>query len=114
MHDGYLLDKVKDDLSEDDFVTSFHRRVFKAISNVLEKTSEFDITLLSGDFSPSEMGRIVQISTASFVYKNAEEQLLDCISVLKEEKNKVKVVDTDNLNNDDFASLIDKIGKNKK
>ncbi len=114
MHDGYLLDKVKNDLSEDDFVTPFHRRVFKAISNVLEKTSEFDITLLSGDFSPSEMGRIVQISTASFVYKNAEEQLLDCISVLKEEKNKVKVVDTDNLNNDDFASLIDKIGKNKK
>lgn len=114
MHDSYLYDSVKDILSPDDFVTSFHKRIYTFISSLLDRTQSFDITMLSGDFSPEEMGRIVQIGTSSSMHKNSQQEITDCIEVLKQEKAKSSKIDTNNMDDDDFASLINKIGKDKK
>ena len=70
--------------------------------------------MVSGDFSPEEMGRIVQIGTGSSIHKNSQQEIADCIEVLKQEKDKSVKIDTNNMDNDDFASLINKIGKDKK
>ena len=114
MHDSQLFDKVKEILTPDDFITSFHKRVYESISQVLERTPTFDITMISGDFSPEEMGRIVMINTNASVYKNSEAELNDCIEVLRVEREKSTKIDAENLNDEDFASLISKIGKSKK
>ena len=114
MQDSYLYDSIKNELSPDDFVTQFHRRVYIAVSQLLSRSQAFDITVLSADFTPEEMGRIAGLGAGASVYKNPEEQLRDCIAVLKQEKSKTEEIDVDNLDNDGFASIIDKIGKNKK
>ena len=114
MQDGSLFDKVHEILTPDDFITSFHKRVYTVISQVLERNLSFDITMISGDFSPEEMGRIVLISTGSSVYKNSEQEINDCIKVLHEEREKSAKIDAENLNDEDFASLISQIGKSKK
>ena len=114
MQDSSLYDNVKNNLTPDDFITSFHKRVYKAISQVLERTLSFDITMVSGDFSPEEMGRIVLIGTNSSMYKNSEAEIKDCIEVLRKEREKSIKIDTENLNDEDFASLISQIGKTKK
>ena len=46
--------------------------------------------------------------------KNSQRELTDCVEVLKHEKAKSAKIDTNNMDDDDFASLINKIGKDKK
>ncbi len=114
MHDSFLFDEIKGDLSADDFVTSFNRRVFVSLTKMLSVGESFDITMMSADFSPEEMGKIAAMCSGSSVYKNPREELNDCIKVLKQEKSGSGKINVDTLDNADFASIIEKLGKNKK
>ncbi|MBQ2676998.1 MAG: DNA primase [Clostridia bacterium] len=101
-------------LSEEEFITSFNRRLYKALKTALSTSKAFDITMISSEFSPAEMGRIVLIQNKATVYKDSRRELNDCIAVLKEENNKLQKIDSSNMDNDEFAKAMQKIAKNKK
>ena len=112
MRDFSLAKKAISILSEDDFVTNFNKKLFLSVKSMTEDGKEFEITSLSGDFSPDEMGKISSIYNSEF--SGGEEVLLGCVDTLKDEKSKLDNVDTKNMSDEQFGELFSKIGKDKK
>ena len=77
----------KIELSPDDFVTAFGRRVFEAMMKLEGSELGFDITLLGEDFSPDEMGRIQRmIRERMMLTENGSAVLTASIDTLKFER----------------------------
>ena len=114
MLNAELLQQVKQQLSPEDFVTPFYSRVYDAVVQVLESGRPFDLTALSGQFAPEEMGRIVLLQNKSQVYQNAAAELQDCINVLKSEKAKMTFIQPEQMDDAQWAAAMQDIGKQKK
>lgn len=77
------------DLSADDFMTEFGRKVFVALCELERSEHGFSKAMLGALFSVDEMGKLEQIEQNRRKYtKNDREVLVECIRNLKEEKNK--------------------------
>lgn len=83
------LEYVKERLSPEDFVTGFHKRVFEAVTGVLEAGRVFELSLLGDRFTPEEMGRIAGMQNKVLNQETAKTALNDCIRVIVEEKEKL-------------------------
>lgn len=85
-----LLASVKNGktaLTEEDFVTEFHRRVFAAIGENAAEDGAFDFGVLAASFTPEEMGRITKMRVDREGMSNNNIALLeDCTQRLKKSK----------------------------
>ncbi len=96
-----------EELTTDDFVTSFCKRVFESISNVYKECGKFDIGYIQGDFTVDETARITKMLTErESLSINDTKTLEELISSLKEEKNRD--------DEDSFDSILKAIEKKKK
>lgn len=111
MNDYELCKKAVSLIDENSFVTDFGKRVFVSVKSVFDSGKDFSLTLFGNEFSPAEMGKISQIYNAGF---SGEDVLLSCIQTLKDEKNAINKIDTENMTDEQFGELFSKIGKNKK
>ena len=102
--------RIKEEVSEDDFKTSFNRRIFKSLIQKIEDNSTVDISAFSEEFSLEEMGRISKIYNRSDMVSNTEKECFDCITVLKEENAK-QTGDVSEMNDEDFVKLFKDLGK---
>ena len=97
-----LMKKVKNgnfELTIDDFFTVFGKKVFEKSLELYQDGIPFDYGLLGSEFTPDEMGRITSIILKrNKISKNGEEELIDCIKVLKAEKAKTSSSLSDILN----------------
>ncbi len=76
-------------LSEEDFVTSFNRRVFASIMRLHRSEGGLRPELLGMEFTPDEMGRIEKTEMArQQLSQNGPEIFRSAVSVLKETKKK--------------------------
>ena len=98
------------ELSEESFVTTLNRRIYKEVCDQLSRSEYFSISDLGDRFSPKEGGYMAKLLNTGFEGDRPKSVLIDCISVLKSEKS-MKNVATDN---DDWASQMRKIAENKK
>lgn len=96
------IEKGKIELTENDFFTSFGRKVFSAVME-LHKTDEgFDSSLLGEKFTPDEIGRITKYKIdRGNLTENGRKVLLEAVERLKSEKTR----ETEKANGDKFASL---------
>ena len=84
---GVISGKI--DLSSDDFVTAFGKKVFSSIVEVAQANGEFLYAMLGQYFTPDEMGRLEKMRQNRLALtENGREVLEASISSLKEEKNK--------------------------
>ena len=87
-----LLKKVQDgtyDLRAEDFFTQFGKKIFEKAMELYEESTSFDYGMLGSEFTADEMGRITAIVLKrNNLSQNGEKELIDCIDVLKKEKNK--------------------------
>ena len=87
-----LLKKVKDgtySLRAEDFFTQFGKKIFEKAMELYEESASFDYGMLGSEFTADEMGRITAIVLKrNNLSQNGEKELVDCIEVLKKEKNK--------------------------
>ena len=111
MNEYELCKKAISLIDENSFVTDFGKRVFLSVKSVFDSGKDFSLTLLGNEFSPAEMGKISQIYNSAF---SGEDVLLSCIQTLKDEKEALGKIDTENMTDEQFGELFDKIGKNKK
>ncbi len=90
-----LLKKVKNNeysLSSSDFFTEFGKKIFEETLKLCDGSTDFDYGLLGSVFTPDEMGRITSIVLKrDKLSSNGEKELIDCINVLKKEKNKENI-----------------------
>lgn len=99
-HRKHVLDNA--DLTEDDFLTDFNRRVFAFI---MESAKDNSLTLdFNAEFSQDEVGRIMRMKISRMeLSANGDEVLLQCIDTLKKSVYKEKNKTTDTIDSlDDF------------
>jgi hypothetical protein len=73
-------------LSENDFSSEFHGRVFRQIIELQEK-DQYDFSLLGGFFSPEEMGRLQGLEQKRrMLTENGRTVFEQCVETVKTEK----------------------------
>ena len=83
------LAKCAKELSPDDFITSFNRRVFEKMIESYNTNGKFDIAFVEEDFNINEISRITKMMVDRQGFdSNGEDVLETCITNLKAEKNK--------------------------
>ena len=103
LHNPDFYREIKNAITAEDFVTDFNRRVFESICKKLENGQGIELTYFSAEFTAEEMGRIAQFMTMTSMLSNTIEECLDCIKVIKDEKNKLLVINPAELSDEDFA-----------
>ena len=107
------LEYVKEQLAPTDFLTDFHRRVYQAVVQMLEEGRAFDISLLSGRFTPEEMGRIAGLQNRVQSQETAKAALADCIRVLREEREKMDAKKAGDLPAGEWEAELQKLREKK-
>ncbi len=105
MRNPDFYNKLKDELSADYFVTALNRRIFSVILSRLNEGGNTEPYFLSSEFTPDEMDEVERIFRSAAQLSNTVEECVDCIKILKEEKNKPESIKASELSDDDFAKL---------
>jgi DNA primase len=105
MRNPDFYNKLKDELSADYFVTALNRRIFSVILSRLDEGGNTEPYFLSSAFTPDEMDEVERIFRSATQLSNTVEECVDCIKILKEEKNKPESIKASDLSDDDFAKL---------
>ncbi len=100
--------KIKDELSEELFITDFNRRAYSALATRLETGRSIELSMFAAEFTPEEMGRLAQFGAMGGTISNTVAECNDCIKVLKEEKVKSSAVNAAELSDEDFKNLFRK------
>lgn len=108
-----LLKNAEKKLKKEDFVTDFNARVFERLSEVVNGGHSFDASMLSGDFTPAECGRVASYQNRAVKGENAKRELEDCIDVLLYEKENTNA-DFSEISDEEWAKRIKNIAEKKK
>ncbi len=108
-----LMEEICSQISKEDFVTEFNADLFDRVCKALQENSTFDISHLSADYSPAQMGRIVEIMNAGVKPADATVEYVDLIRVIKEEKRKSEKGDPSQWSDDDFIDELLRLRVNK-
>lgn len=104
MHNPEFFSQIKEEITAENFVTSFNARVFSEISVQLFENRMFSISALNG-FSAEEIGAVARIQTLIPQLANTLSECRDCIKVIAEEKSKTVKGAPSELSDADFLKL---------
>ena len=95
-------------LSPEDFVTSFHRRVFEAVMRTHASPSGFRFEMLGAEFTPDEMGRIGETEMSrQQLSQNGPEVFRSAVASLKAVREK------ENLKGEDLSARLSYLREKK-
>lgn len=115
-HPDFFSILKKENVTSEDFITDWGKKMFLSAQEVQKKNSELDLMSFSGILSPDEMSRLASIITRDGSYIRTKEQFSELIISLKEEKKK-QVLTSDNIktmDDESLSDLIKQLGKDKK
>lgn len=75
-------EKIASEAPPEIFLTSFNKRIYTAILDIIKSCEKFSFSLLSEKFSPEEMGRISGISAKNREFDINSDVFADCVKVL--------------------------------
>ena len=113
MYHPDLARQSEEKLPPDHFLTRFHRRVYEQVLAQSQTGVPFDLSLCGGEFTPAEMGRIVELQNRPFSKENAVAEWKDCIRVILEEKEKDNAPAPADMDTEQWARNIQKITQRK-
>lgn len=105
IHNPEFYKILQSEISPDDFVTAFNRRVFQSIVSSIERGVDFSPSVWNGEFRGEELGAVAHIQTLIPQLADTLSECRDCIKVLAEEKNKAERASPAELSDDDFLKL---------
>ncbi len=108
-HPDYLK-FTSERLSSEEFVTSLNKRIFIAVCEDIKNNHNFSVSSISERFTDRETGFIIKLLNSDFIGDGPKDTLIDCIEVLKREKE----ISSSSLDDDDWAIQMRKIAENKK
>ena len=105
MFNNNRLEHITGQISSQDFVTAFNARVFESVCQAIKIHHRFDIGMISGNFSPDEMGRISKIQASGNDLANTVTECDDCIKRIKEEKFKKNQIPVSQMDDEQFRQM---------
>lgn len=109
-----FLPKIAEKISENEFPTSFNRRVYIFIKNRLENGLNADITAFNEEFSVDEVGKITGILNEFRDFARNADALNDLINILIEHKKQAEQKSAGEMSLDELKALSDSIAAAKK
>ncbi len=100
------LDYITSQISPDDFVTGFNRRVYEFITESLKSDSSVSTLSFDESFDSGQTARIMFMLNTTVLSDNMRAQTDDCIRTIKAQKN--GKVDAADLSSEQLAALIQK------
>lgn len=107
-----FYEQVAKRIQPEQFVTSFHRRLFEKIGQRVREGHLVDITLLGAECTDAELGRIVEIMTKGENRANTIEECQRCIDVILEERAKLELTPED-MSVEQLSEYIEKMREKK-
>ncbi len=107
-----FYEQVAGRIRPEQFVTSFHRRLFEKIGQRVRAGQLVDITLLGAECTEAELGRIVEIMTKGESRANTVEECQRCIDVILEERAKLELAPED-MSVEQLSEYIEKMREKK-
>jgi DNA primase len=83
LHSPELLSYITQTISEEDFPTSFHKKVFEILKNKIKHGESVELSALNGEFSTEEMGKIIGIQRENALLPFTKQRLSEYLAVLK-------------------------------
>ncbi|MBO4468030.1 MAG: DNA primase, partial [Clostridia bacterium] len=97
------------ELKPEDFITVFNRRIYETVIEVTAKGSAPDISSFGELLSGEEFGFLVSLYNSDKYRKNSKTVLKDSIKVLKDEALRIKLSQTNDLSDEEWAENMKKI-----
>lgn len=97
--------QIKEEISPEDFVTDFNKRVFSIIFERLGENKTIDISYFASVFTQDEISALSQIIASSQIISNSISECRDCIKVIIDEKHRHSGVKPSDMNEEDFLSI---------
>ena len=96
-----LYEYISNEISPDDFVTDFNKRVFKFYMDKLKENEVVDTVLLSNNFSGDELSKIIYILNCQTMSQNFKLQAKQCIETILSGKKpeNIKELTAEQINN---------------
>lgn len=103
-------ESVCSQISPDEFVTSFNRRLFEALTQKLKTSDDFSLSAFNAEFSPDEVGKIVALLDKYERLSVDKNVCRDYINVLKAYGEKLKKTDAA-ADNESFIKELERLRK---
>lgn len=113
-HRPELWKDLQDALSPEDFITDFNRSIFARQCDVLRCGKEVSLWHFSEDSDNARSGRLAKLLADCKELTFSKEGLMDCITVLKEEKDKKSSSDVASMNDSEYKLYIESLIAKKK
>ncbi len=107
------LPLIEKNISSDDFVTEFNRKLYIYFSERIKAHKE-PLTALSSDFTSDEVSAIARIISGYATVAATDEALFEYINIIKEEKLKLSESDIAAASADDLDSYLKKLKEKHK
>ncbi len=106
------MKNVAQNLTEKDFVTSFHRRIYAFCLSLAENERGFDLSYFNGEFSHLEMGKISEIAVKAKEFPVSYDNFQDLVNTLLG-RDDVESKKGEDLSDDELRDFLSSL-KNKK
>lgn len=93
--------EIEKNAPPDIFITALNRKIYTALLEKMKTSEKFTLSLLAGEFSDEEMGRISRIDVTNREFTINRSVFADCINVLKSYRSS----DSKNISDDDLRKL---------
>lgn len=108
-----IFKNINDKVNPEDFVTEFNKKVFEFMCLKNGDGFNLDLSLFLNEFSQDEIGKISGIIAKNIDLGNNLNQFEDYVKVLKDYKQKIKVVDVANMDLEQLVEYQNKIKQQK-
>ncbi len=99
------LSLIQSNISADDFVTDFNKRLFSYFFNRIKEGKE-PLNTLSADFTSDEVSAIIEIISKNSDVAATDEALMEYISTIKEEKLRISSADVASASDSQLDSYL--------
>jgi len=113
LNPGYLP-LIEGKFTEDQLATELNSRLFRMIAGRIRQNKSIDFSLLSGEMTPQELGRLVEISAKEAVRANTQQEFLRCADIIVTEKEKTANQHAADMNQEDWAAMMRDLAAKKK
>ncbi|MFI3141877.1 MAG: DNA primase [Clostridia bacterium] len=109
MKNPTYLKLLENEISANDFSLEPLQRIFAVIEEKIKDERNLEISYFAGDLNSEQMSQLMKILKNHENLSGSEKEFLDCMSVIKEEKNKLSSgISVAKLSDEEYIKLFDK------
>ena len=109
-----FFDSVYEKLKPEDMITAFNSRIYSIVCEPLSEGKTPDISYFGERLSTEEFSFLTSLYNSEKGRKNSLTVLNDSIKVILDEKIRIKMLDAENLSDDNWAECMQNLIENKK